>query len=300
MAVGGQAVVALQAIALPPIPQGEMLETDRVAEFVEILYGYKRRVTINPNSSIKHIREFLSSRITDDYLDDFVIYVTNYKVRENERAEEGGENLGVLHGTRKNVKQRRGAFSKNAKNTQKKDLAEDTPSQIDAALTPKEQVKRVGTQEAYDWIIARQSATLEKKFLAKLMDKNAEDDNEDDCVEIIDFMTKEGELLCLNTYECESLHQAYAANYNSMKHLLRGNHEFILARVKLVSGEIREVTPLIVDPARLQELLPQCSTWVKNHIIAARKKKEALRKLQDALNVPTKENKRKKGEKKTD
>merc|ERR1711881_455620 len=113
--------------------------------------------------------------------------VTNYKVRENERAEEGGENLGVLHGTRKNVKQRRGAFSKNAKNTQKKDLAEDTPSQIDAALTPKEQVKRVGTQEAYDWIIARQSATLEKKFLAKLMDKNAEDDNEDDCVEIMNL-----------------------------------------------------------------------------------------------------------------
>jgi len=280
--------VVVGANALQSIPQNDQLILDATADFIEISYGFKRKVTINPDSAIRHIREFLSHRMADDYHEDFVTYVTNYKKQEIERANEEGADGGFHANRNKKLLRKKPTKESRISSAKEDSLKEDY---VPAKIKEKAAVK-ITPYEAYEWMLQTQTATLEKKFLTKIQksdnEETADSEPEDrptesKSVEIIDFLTDQGELLCLHTFTNENIHHAVALNTSHpTKQLTRQNNMFILARVKLVYGEIREITPLVVNPALMAELLPLCSAWLKNHIVTSRRKKEALRRLAEA------------------
>merc|ERR1719219_1480009 len=84
-------------------------------------------------------------------------------------------------------------------------------------------------------------------------------------------------MMCINTFEREDMHHAMMVH--AKKPLTRENNTFILSHVRLVNGEIREITPLVVNPNLLTDLLPECSVWLKQHVQTARRNKELKRKL---------------------
>merc|ERR1712032_696010 len=161
-------------------------------DFVNISYGYKRRITLNPYSTVQHIRKFLDDRIKLDYLDDFSLAVAQQQFRDNLQNQDNNS-LDPFNGnrTRRNRRTHRKSTSSDISRVASPKQFDDLPKNI-------EELPRVSYEEAMESIKLQQTIKVDKRWLGlkkedlkkeEENDENNEDNN--DYTEILGFLTTE-------------------------------------------------------------------------------------------------------------
>jgi len=256
-------------------------------DFVNISYGYKRRITLNPFSTVQHIRKFLDDRIKLDYLDDFSLAVAQQQFRDNLQSQDHN-NLDPFSGNR----------SRRNRRTHRKSTSSEI-SRAASPINPKlddlpksiEELPRVSYEEALESIKLQQTVKVDKRWLGlkkeelkkeEENDENNEENNEYD--EILGFLTTEGECIQAFSYEHINFLNVYS-QANTLKFmeaggkLTRENNNFYLAILRVDQGEINAITPLFLHPTRLVELLPACRDWLRQYTVALKRKKDAMARM---------------------
>merc|ERR1711981_1220123 len=139
----------------------ETIDPDSIlATFIEVLYGSKRRIILNPNASIRHITKFLNDRISDDYHGDFVTYTSFSLKREMVETHNGVEtSLGVG-----GIRNRRKKSDSTSKRHDKLNPTHNTAQKSSTNLIERQAtVPTVSKEEAYEHIVRLNSVKLELK-----------------------------------------------------------------------------------------------------------------------------------------
>lgn len=255
-------------------------------DFVNISYGYKRRITLNPFSTVQHIRKFLDDRIKLDYLDDFSLAVAQQQFRDNLQSQDNN-NLDPFSGNRgrRNRRTHRKSTSSDiSRAASPKHQLDDLPKSI-------EELPRVSYEEAIESIKLQQTVKVDKRWLGlKKEDLKKEEENDEnneennDYDEILGFLTTEGECIQAFSLDQTKFLKVYS-QANTLKFmeaggkLTRENNNFYLAIIRVDEGEINAITPLFLHPTKLVELLPACRDWLRQYTVSLKRKKEAIARM---------------------
>jgi len=253
-------------------------------EFINVCYGYKRRITLNPLSTVQHMRKFLDDRIKLDYLDDFSLAVAEQQFKENLIEK---DNNSLDPNSNKNRRNRR-----NHRKSTSSDISRTSSPKIDDLPKNIEELPRVSYEEALESIKLQQTIKVDKRWLGLKKDEDLDEENED-FEEILGFLTSEGECIQAFSYDHTKFLKVLN-NANTLKYqesggkLTRDNNNFFLAIMRLVAGEVTAITPLFLHPTRLVELLPACRDWLRQYTVNSKKKKDMLAKQQQKQEIKKK------------
>ena len=128
-------------------------------DFINISYGYKRRITLNPNSTVQHIRRFLDERIRLDYMDDFSLAVAQQQFREN-LSQQDTNSLDPFNSNR-NRRNRRQAHRKSTSS----DVSKNSSPRTDELPKNLDELPKVSYEEALESIKAQQTIKVDKRWL---------------------------------------------------------------------------------------------------------------------------------------